>query len=99
MTALSAPYGTGDPAPMESLADAPVRAGERRPRPCTRCGAVGTHYLTCPGLRLPPGYRLSEAGHSGERPVTGRTGRGSRPAARRSGGGPDHPDWPRPPRQ
>jgi hypothetical protein len=27
---------------------------------CTRCGAVGTHYLTCPSLRLPPGYRPSE---------------------------------------
>jgi len=38
-------------------------AGGRAPEPparqCTRCGAVGTHYLTCPGLRLPPGYRLS----------------------------------------
>ena len=29
-------------------------------RLCTRCGAVGTHYLTCPSLRLPPGYRLNE---------------------------------------
>ncbi|MDQ2813219.1 MAG: hypothetical protein M3Z75_15410 [Actinomycetota bacterium] len=29
-------------------------------RPCVRCGAVGTHYLTCPGLQLPAGYRLSE---------------------------------------
>jgi hypothetical protein len=28
---------------------------------CTRCGAVGTHYLTCPSLRLPPGYRLGDA--------------------------------------
>ena len=27
---------------------------------CTRCGAVGTHYLTCPVLRLPSGYRLSD---------------------------------------
>jgi len=27
---------------------------------CIRCGAVGTHYLTCPSLRLPSGYRLSE---------------------------------------
>lgn len=26
---------------------------------CTRCGAVGTHYLTCPSLRLPAGYRVS----------------------------------------
>jgi hypothetical protein len=22
---------------------------------------VGTHYLTCPGLRLPTGYRLFDA--------------------------------------
>ena len=25
---------------------------------CRRCVAVGTHYLTCPSLRLPPGSRL-----------------------------------------
>lgn len=32
-----------------------------QPKPvCTRCCAVGTHYLTCPTLRLPPGYRLSK---------------------------------------
>ena len=30
-------------------------------RRCARCGAVGTHYLTCPGLRLPTGYRLFDA--------------------------------------
>jgi hypothetical protein len=29
-------------------------------RQCSRCGAVGTHYLTCPGLRLPPDYRLGD---------------------------------------
>ena len=29
-------------------------------RQCGRCGAVGTHYLTCPGLRLPRGYRISD---------------------------------------
>lgn len=29
-------------------------------RQCTRCGAVGTHYLTCPVLQLPRGYRVSE---------------------------------------
>src|ERR1700749_1880930 len=28
---------------------------------CARCGAVGTHFLTCPGLRLPSGYRLGDA--------------------------------------
>jgi hypothetical protein len=30
-------------------------------RQCVECGAVGTHYLTCPGLRLPSGYRLTDA--------------------------------------
>ena len=29
-------------------------------RQCTRCGALGTHYLTCPVLQLPRGYRVSE---------------------------------------
>jgi hypothetical protein len=29
-------------------------------RQCTRCGGLGTHYLTCPLLRLPPGYRFSD---------------------------------------
>jgi hypothetical protein len=28
-------------------------------RRCTRCAAVGTHYLTCPTLQLPPGYRIN----------------------------------------
>ena len=27
---------------------------------CMRCGGLGTHYLTCPVLRLPRGYRVSE---------------------------------------
>jgi hypothetical protein len=71
---------------------------------CTRCGAVGTHYLTCPSLRLPAGHRLHEdldpegADHRGER-------RGIDQASRISGGyrdsqpgGPDHPDWPHRPR-
>ena len=35
--------------------DLAVELGRR----CIRCGAVGTHYLTCPSLKLPPGYRLS----------------------------------------
>ena len=51
-------------------------------RQCARCGALGTHYLTCPSLRLPPGYRLAP---------------GVRPG--RLCSGPDHPDWPLPPRR
>lgn len=40
-----------------------ARAGTGEPpeKQCARCGAVGTHYLTCPGLRLPSGYRLGNA--------------------------------------
>jgi hypothetical protein len=37
---------------------APDRAADLLGAQCTRCGAVGTHYLTCPSLRLPAGYRL-----------------------------------------
>jgi hypothetical protein len=51
--ALAAP-GTG-PGPQV----APGPADELPGGQCTRCGAVGTHYLTCPGLRLPSGFRLS----------------------------------------
>jgi hypothetical protein len=39
----------------------PGLANELFGRQCTRCGAVGTHYLTCPDLRLPSGYRVSGA--------------------------------------
>ena len=38
---------------------APGSADELPGGQCTRCGAVGTHYLTCPVLRLPSGFRLS----------------------------------------
>jgi hypothetical protein len=37
---------------------------------CRRCGAVGTHYLTCPSLRLPAGYRLSADRRLRRRTVT-----------------------------
>lgn len=47
------------PPPRDGLRVAPGRAPELPIEQCTRCGAVGTHYLTCPGLRLPPGYRLN----------------------------------------
>jgi hypothetical protein len=43
---------------------APGRPGDLRERRCTRCGAVGTHYLTCPDLRLPSGFRFGEASRS-----------------------------------
>lgn len=73
------------PAPAcEEPEAAPDGEPELPTRRCIRCGAVGTHYLTCPSLRLPAGYSLS--------------GPGVAPAVRRSRGGPDHPDWPRPPR-
>ncbi len=60
MTGQPAPYGIADPAPLgEESQVVPGRAGEPPGRHCLRCGAVGTHYLTCPGLRLPLGYRLN----------------------------------------
>jgi len=40
---------------------APAAVSELPGGQCMRCGAVGTHYLTCPGLRLPSGYRLGDA--------------------------------------
>jgi hypothetical protein len=45
--------------PLRNHPGTDARGPDQSPAPCTRCGAVGTHYLTCPGLRLPPGYRLS----------------------------------------
>ena len=41
----------------EVVSGRPDEPAERR---CMRCGAVGTHYLTCPGLRLPAGYRVRD---------------------------------------
>ena len=50
---------------MTTAADEPGagtdRAGEVPERRCVRCGAVGTHYLTCPDLRLPSDFRFGEA--------------------------------------
>jgi len=43
--------------------------------------------------------RDGQAGWAGETARAGETGPGPRPVAGRPGGGPDHPDWPRPPRQ
>jgi hypothetical protein len=42
-----------------SRREAPALDGVAEPGQCTRCGAVSTHYLTCPSLRLPEGYRVS----------------------------------------
>jgi hypothetical protein len=54
MTGQSAPYRIPDPVPLrEGPQVAPGRGGELLTGHCIRCGAVGTHYLTCPSLRLP----------------------------------------------
>jgi len=59
MTWPSIGYGITDRAPLQTgPRDAPDRAPEQSAAQCTRCGAISTHYLTCPDLRLPPGYRL-----------------------------------------
>jgi hypothetical protein len=61
MTGQSAPYRIPDPVPPRDEPQvAPGRARELLAGQCIRCGAVGTHYLTCPNLRLPSGYRLGE---------------------------------------
>jgi hypothetical protein len=71
---------------------------------CPRCGAAGTHYLTCPSLRLPPGYRLTEdlqpeyAGCRGEHHGIHQASRVFGRSREGQPGGPDHPDWPRRPR-
>jgi hypothetical protein len=60
MTLQSTSYRIADPAPRrEGPQVGPDRAGELLGRRCIRCGAVGTHFLTCPSLKLPPGYRFS----------------------------------------
>ena len=46
-------FPEGQDAPSDE-ADVPVRQ-------CGRCGGVGTHFLTCPALSLPPGYRISDS--------------------------------------
>ena len=61
MTGQPALYRIPDPVPpREGPRVALGRARELLAGHCIRCGAVGTHYLTCPSLRLPSGYRLSE---------------------------------------
>ena len=58
MIRQSAAYSTSRaPRPRERPRPGPASGSEL----CTRCAASGTHWLTCPSLRLPPGYRLSPA--------------------------------------
>jgi hypothetical protein len=59
---MTGPYQVPDASRAgEGSEPGPGRADELRGVQCARCGAVGTHYLTCPDLRLPPGYRLGDA--------------------------------------
>lgn len=89
--------------PRDRPAAAPSRARELSARQCPRCGAISTHYLTCPSLRLPPGYRLSQdsepepAGDHGQYRITGRLSLVPGWRRQHPPGGPDHPDWPCPP--
>jgi hypothetical protein len=60
---MPSPAAAGIPHPRRSPDEreaAPARAGNRHLRLCTRCGGVGTHYLTCPGLRLPADRRAGQ---------------------------------------
>jgi hypothetical protein len=76
------------PVPPAGPQDAPPQDGGRPGQLCTHCGAVGTHYLTCTSLQLPEGYRPGDD-----------TGFPARDGAVRLSSGPDHPDWPLPPRR
>jgi hypothetical protein len=61
MTGQPASYRIPDHVPPREGPQAALgQARELLAGHCIRCGAVGTHYLTCPSLRLPSGYRLSE---------------------------------------
>jgi hypothetical protein len=50
MTAAASPAGEPEVVP-----DQPDELARGR---CRKCGAVGTHYLTCPDLQLPSGFRF-----------------------------------------
>ncbi len=80
---MTAQYAGYEISPDEII---PGQAPAPEERHCTRCGAVGTHYLTCSRLQLPSGYRFSDD----DQPPAAR---------RRPASGPDHPDWPRPPQR
>jgi len=54
-------YRIPSPAPPQDGGQAAsAQAIPQRAQLCTRCGAVGTHYLTCSSLRLPVGYRVGQ---------------------------------------
>lgn len=53
---MTSPVDSGPSASYE-----PDHVDEVPVRQCGRCGGVGTHYLTCPALKLPPGYRISDS--------------------------------------
>ena len=57
-----------------------IRIPQEAARRCIRCGALGSHYLTCPILRLPRGYRLSEDPALSARVTTGQQRITGRPA-------------------
>ena len=67
MTSPSAPYHPQaaprrEGPPRQEGTPLPEGAEEEaaETRQCARCGGVGTHFLTCPALRLPRGYRISD---------------------------------------
>jgi hypothetical protein len=69
----------------------PGRVHEGAAWPCPKCSGVHIHYLTCPSLRLPPGHHFSaDPELRAEGFVLARSAR--------SASGPNHPDWPDPPR-
>jgi hypothetical protein len=92
VTARPGTYRIPRPAPPQDVVpgdarddgpDTAVPASPPRAQLCPHCGAVATHYLTCPSLQLPAGYRPGrDAGPAAPAPLAS---------------GPHHPDWPLPP--
>lgn len=83
---MTTQYAGYEAAPEEITPAQEPESPQPPARQCTRCGGVGTHYLTCSRLQLPSGYRFID---DDQRPA----------APRRPSGGPGHPDWPRPPQR